>query len=271
LIPKQIFTGISSSELINDQLEHNYKKIRQLNPGWAHEIFTNEMQLDFMEQNVDTRIFEAYLSLDERYGAARTDLFKYSLLYLRGGVWLDAKSTSDRSFDEIIQKDDHFLLSHWPGLTTGDANELFWADRCQLSCPEFINWVIISEPGHLFLEEVINQVVENISTYLPIRHGISEQAVLGTTGPLVFTNVIFRNLHKGNYRLIKADSEGIKYSIFPGMEHRSIINSHYHGKIMPLISRGFIIDCGVLIALFRMYFLKFKRKVRKFVKNLRFQ
>jgi mannosyltransferase OCH1-like enzyme len=264
IIPQQIFTGISSLGLINADLSNNYENLRRNNPGWSHEIFTNEMQECFIKDNFDKEVFNAYLSIDQRYGSARNDLFKYCLIYLKGGIWLDAKSTCEKPFSKIIIPTDRFLLSYWPNLTTGPVNDLFWADRCKIPCPEFINWVIISEAKHVFLESVITQVVKNIQTYNPIRHGIAEQAVLGTTGPLVYTNAIFNKLSVGKFRMIEAHNEEIHYSIFPGMEHRKIIKSRYHGRVIPLVPRGLIIDLGVIFALVRMLLLRFRRKFLKF-------
>lgn len=264
IIPQQIFTGISSLDLINTDLSDNYEKLRRNNPEWSHEIFTNEMQECFIRDNFGKEIFNAYLSINRRYGSARNDLFKYCLIFLKGGIWLDAKSTCEKPFSQIILPTDRFLLSYWPNLTTGPVNELFWADRCKIACPEFINWMIISEAKHVFLESVISQVVKNIQTYNPIRHGIAEQAVLGTTGPLVYTNAIFNKLSVGKFRMIEAHNEEIHYSIFQGMEHREIIKSKYHGRVIPLVSRGLFIDSGIIFALARMLLLRFRRKSLKF-------
>ena len=260
-IPHQIFTGISTLDLINPQLAENYRNLTDLNPGWTHTIFTNDMQEEFMKLNFEGEIFKAYLSVDSRFGSARNDLFKYCLIYLKGGIWLDAKSTCTRSFSEILRPDDRFLLSYWPNLSTGPANELFWADRCKIPCPEFVNWVIISEPKHVFLQHVIERVVSNIQTYNPIKHGIAEQAVLGTTGPLVYTNSIFKIMESSSYRFFEAHKEGIEYSIFRGMEHRKIIKSRYHGRIAPLVRRGIYSDLGVVISFSRMTLLRIKRKL----------
>jgi mannosyltransferase OCH1-like enzyme len=267
-ISRNIFTGVPSLELINEELAKNFNKIQSLNSDWAHKIFTNDMQRDYMEKYYKGRVFDAYMSIQAKFGAARSDLFKYCLIYREGGIWLDAKSTCNRGFDEIIQHNDKYLLSHWPGLTTGAANELFWAERCQIPCYEFINWVIISEKGHPFLKNVINLVVGNIETYNPFKHGISAQAVLGTTGPLAYTNAIFSNLNTAEFRKITAHEEGIYYSIFQGMEHRNIIKSNYSELNSPLISNGILMDSLSHLAAIRMIYLRVKRKISRIIQNI---
>jgi inositol phosphorylceramide mannosyltransferase catalytic subunit len=264
-IPKKIFTGVSTFTNLDPRISQNFSFLQELNEDWSFQVFSNQMQLEYMQENFDSEIFARFLSISPVYGAARSDLFKYCLMYLEGGVWLDAKSTANRSFSEIIGPDDKFLLSHWPGLTTGDANELFWARESVIPCPEFVTWMIISQPRHKFLEQVIERVLRNIDDYSPIKFGVAEQAVLSTTGPLTYTRAIFEIIPDlKDFRLIEAHKEGILYSIFAGMEHRKIINSKYHGRLRPLVSKNFLTDMTVIIAWSRMFYLKIMRKLKNF-------
>lgn len=65
------------------------------------------------------RIWEYYLRINKKYGAARADLLRYLVLYALGGVYLDLKSTVLYPLSLNIQQGDSFLIMYWDCFSGG--------------------------------------------------------------------------------------------------------------------------------------------------------
>ncbi|MFX8731676.1 glycosyltransferase, partial [Acinetobacter baumannii] len=77
--------------------------------------------------------------------------FRYLLIYAHGGVYLDLKSSITRPLDEVLNGNEHFILSNW------DKKHFYygWGKNPEVF-PRFPNgeicqWFIISRAGHPYL------------------------------------------------------------------------------------------------------------------------
>ena len=127
----------------------------------------------------------AFNRIDPAYGPARSDFFRYHLMSTRGGVWLDMKSGVLEPLDKTFDK-----YSPLPPLVLGNWSwpnqaEFIPADRHKRG--EIQNWHLISAPGHVIWEVVMNHVVENIERYDAKRDGVGKMAVLKLTGPITMS------------------------------------------------------------------------------------
>src|SRR5690242_16142397 len=86
-IPRIIHqTGVPRARL-REELAANIELIKEQNPGWEHRYYDDEDVASFVLQEYGRDM----LSLMKRikappYGAVRADLFRYLLMYKRGGV-----------------------------------------------------------------------------------------------------------------------------------------------------------------------------------------
>jgi hypothetical protein len=262
LIPRAFYTSVPSSKKINSSLVENWNFIKNNNPGWTHVVFDSDSRRSFIESNYPREILRSYDRIHSSYGAARADYFRYLLLYINGGVWLDAKSTVVKPMAEILQSTDEFLLSQWTIDTTSEANKHFWGPRAKIPTKEYISWFIAVKPGHLFLEKVIEDVTQNINSYHPILHGVGGMGVLGTTGPLAYTRSIFPHLESASYRRIDLEQEKIVYTVFTeAFTHSGVIGSNYRKNVRPLVSRGMLVNSEILLTLIVMYSKKILNKI----------
>jgi mannosyltransferase OCH1-like enzyme len=234
MIPKFIHQTIRSKKNIHPELEFNIEILQKKNPDWQYFLYDDEDCLRFIEENYGSDYLENYLSIDFRYGAARADYFRYLLLYKRGGVYLDIKSTVIFPLSLVIGSDWSFVISQWDnrpqGREPGAGNHSrFGVDS------EFQQWFIICEPGHPFLKSVIDSVTLNISNYDPLKLGVGASGVYRTTGPIAFTKAIRPILN--NHMHIKIDiyTIGFRYSSLRGDRHRQIIQS-YREIRFPIVS-----------------------------------
>ena len=187
LIPQSFYTSVPNLSKVHPRLLDNWEFLKQNNPGWTHTVFDSDSRREFIKNTYSPQILRTYESIHPTYGAARSDYFRYLLLYKTGGVWLDAKSSVSKPMADILNITDEFLLSQWNEDSTSEANKMFWGPRAKIPTSEYISWFIAAKPEHLFLEQVIENVTKNISTHHPLLHGVGAMGVLGTTGPLAYT------------------------------------------------------------------------------------
>jgi mannosyltransferase OCH1-like enzyme len=85
------------------------KQIKAANPGFRHELFDDADCRAFIEQNFPAQVLYAYDSLIP--GAYKADLWRYCILYLKGGIYLDIKFVPINGFSFGSMTDqEHFCL-----------------------------------------------------------------------------------------------------------------------------------------------------------------
>lgn len=233
-IPKVIYQTYPTKNL-PPELNDNILRIRSINKDWQHVLFDNEDIEKFIFREYGKDILRSYLSIDERYGAARADLFRYLLIYNRGGCYLDIKSLSTKCLTDIIPKEAKYILSNWDNPVDGRHSEL-----SNIVGGEFQQWHVIGVRGHPFLRAVLNNVLRNISVYLPSLHDVGKKGVLSLTGPIAYTLAIEKIKDSCQYNLLNSPSEtGLVYSVFENNRsnsHLSVFNNHYSLMTHPIVN-----------------------------------
>ena len=217
--------------------------IRAANPNWEYRFYDDDAA-GFISTNYGPRVLRYYDRINDKYGPARADLFRYLLLYKCGGAYFDIKSSPAKPLDEILLSDDRYLLSRWNNQPGRDNPFAGWGLHPELrSAPggEFQQWHIVAAPGHPFLKAAIERVLGNIDRYDPDLHGTGFRGVLRTTGPIAYTLAIAPLLHSHQHRF--ADSQhdlGFVYSIFAArnQSHKTKDTTHYKTLHEPLVVRA---------------------------------
>ncbi len=189
-IPKVIYQTFKTQEL--PWLTQWYiKRFKRKNPEYSYEFYDDERINKFFKEEFDESVFTAYQKLN--IGAAKADMFRYAILYRKGGVYLDIDSSINRKLDDFIRPDDSAVL-------TLEGDPKFFAQ-----------WAMIYEAGHPFLKRTLELVVENI-TLNRYPHSVHEM-----TGPSAYTKAIRECMDKDaetNYRIFGTDYNGylkVKY------------------------------------------------------------
>ena len=207
--------------------------LRASNPGWTYSFWDAARAEEWIGEIYGPHILARYLRIRPEYYAARSDLLRYLSLYAQGGVYLDIKSTCDRPLDQAILPDDRFLLMHFPhfmeGARTPEVHRTYsrlHPDLIPHKNGEYVQWVIVSVPGHPYLRAVLESVLRRIDTYTPLTHGIGKRAVVRMTGPVAYTHVIhkIRDLHPHSGPMSAAE----RGFVFSGLG-----DQHSHEKINP--------------------------------------
>lgn len=183
-IPKVIIQTFKTGKLPWLTRYHIWK-FRKRNPAYHYEFYDDERILNFFKSNFDDSVTDAYLKLG--IGAAKADMFRYAVLFKRGGVYLDIDGTISGSLDELIKPDDFAVISKErnPGM--------------------FVQWALIFAPEHPILKRVLELVIDNINSN-PYPYDVHRM-----TGPSVYSQAVSEYIQgTGNnaFRMIGIDFEG---------------------------------------------------------------
>jgi len=187
----------------------------------------------FIKNNFEEKIYNAYKSINDVYGAMKADFFRYCVLYKIGGIYLDIKSKINYPLFKIINKDDICLLD----IPRYDLEP--W----RINSPTYEQWLLIFAPNHPYLLEIINTIVNYIEVkYEPKINGItklnSKQKILHVTGPDSFTlaiNNYIKNHHNQSlHRCINYNNYFILNSTDYVKMYKMHNKKHYSQYLEPL-------------------------------------
>jgi hypothetical protein len=146
-IPRNIFQTWSTKNISND-----LKKITETwstkNPNYAYFLYDDNECDGFIKKHFSTNIHTAYRRLIP--GAFKADLWRYCVLYIYGGVYVDIDTICFENIDLFLNEDIEFM-------TPNDLN-----NNIKIGTHNLFNAFIASIPKHPILLECINRVVFNI-------------------------------------------------------------------------------------------------------------
>lgn len=224
-------------KVLPPELQKNVDRLKALNPSWEYRFYDDTDIEQFITSNYPRLVWNYFCRIDNTYGAARADLFRYLLMYKCGGVYLDIKSSLSKPLGETIKPTDCYLLSHWNN-GTGEQHESWgmYEELVGIAQGEYQQWHIACAPGHPFLKAVIEAVLANIDKYNPALHGVGKYGVLRVTGPIAYTIAINRLLPKQRFRIVDCRAElGFEYSIYKSTDHQRTFTTHYSALKIPII------------------------------------
>ena len=238
-ISKNIYRTYYDLELAK-KFNKAHQKTIETNPRLKEKIFDDSMIGEYIKNNFSNRIYNAYKSINQDYGPAKADFFRYLIIYKEGGIYLDIKSALIKNIDDILEKN-NLIISRgkaniYPfhyGLISQYRNSYNWSYFSKVKYyGEYNNWCIISPAGNQLLAKVIKQMVSNIEYGLKYqnKYNNGEYSVLALTGPIMFSRVIIEYGNEKNIIISDNDLEGkVKYS-FGGVDHKNIGYKKHYSK-----------------------------------------
>jgi hypothetical protein len=181
-------------------------KMKADNPEFDHYLYDDEDCREFIKENYDSSVLEAYDQLIP--GAYKADLWRYCVLYKTGGIYLDIKFRCEPGFSLIEMTDDNesFVLDRpYPDRSIPVTTELTLLNSPTFNDTIIINtdnktWknreiglynaVIATIPNNPIIYDCIQHVVKNV------KNKIYGYNPLYPTGPGLLGELYF----KGNYR-----------------------------------------------------------------------
>ena len=97
--------SVSSAYISKDYVPpHVFDYIHEFANGYECKFYSDDECISIIKDNFEPKVLEKYNSI--KGGAHRADLFRYCILYLEGGVYLDIKMIPKKSIDQMfIRKD----------------------------------------------------------------------------------------------------------------------------------------------------------------------
>ena len=140
IIPLHLYTCWHTKDL-PPYLKKQWEGTISLNPEFQHFLYDEEDCREFIKNNFDTEVLNAFDSLIPC--SYKSDLWRFCILYINGGIYYDIKFNCCNGFKFI------FLTE----------NELFVKDRPYLN---MLTGLIVCKPKNEILLKCINQIVENV-------------------------------------------------------------------------------------------------------------
>jgi mannosyltransferase OCH1-like enzyme len=227
-IPRNIFQTWKTKN-ISDDFKYLIETWKFNNPNYAYFLFDDNDCEEFIKKNFDEDIYNTYCRIIP--GAFKADLWRYCILYVYGGIYVDVDTICLNNIDNFIDEDIEFM-------TPIDLN----------NCPYYgtynlFNCFIASIPKHPILMNCIRRIVYNVeNNIVPFSNlDFSGPGILGKA-----TNIFLGNnenqsfigregIHK-NIKFLKFDcgSEYIKYDnniLFQNKNGNKIITDSYNKEI----------------------------------------
>jgi len=189
--PKNIFQTHKSYDYINSKPKvlnamHSWMKYSY---KFNYQFYTNEMCEEFIKNNFDDRVYEAYMKLPNNVPVMKADLWRYCIVYIYGGIYADS--------DTICLMDPSILLNDDALFVCVPENDVH---LCQ--------WVFAAPAHSPILKSIIDLCVQRILETVDIK---GEHIIHHLTGPGVFTDGIENYLKTHNLPTYNDRRKYIKY------------------------------------------------------------
>jgi mannosyltransferase OCH1-like enzyme len=106
-IPLDIYQTWETKEL-PEKMNECVERLKAQNPNFRHHLFDDASRREFIQYHFDSSVLSAYDKLIP--GAYRADLWRYCVLYVNGGVYLDVKYSNVDDFNLIDLTDDEYFV-----------------------------------------------------------------------------------------------------------------------------------------------------------------
>ena len=119
IIPLKTFTCWHTKDL-PQLMKQNYEILINIHPTFEHNIFDENDCREFIKTNFDNFVLEAYDKLIP--SAYKSDLWRYCVLYINGGIYFDIKFMCVNNFNLIALTDKEYFVNDrepWGGTLNG--------------------------------------------------------------------------------------------------------------------------------------------------------
>ena len=108
IIPKKIFqTWEVKGDKISSEMQDIIDSWKKFNPGYEFHFYDKEDREIFIKNNFSKKIYDAYCRILP--GAYKADLWRYCVLYIYGGIYVDIDSLCMNKLDNFLYHDTEFM------------------------------------------------------------------------------------------------------------------------------------------------------------------
>ena len=204
-IPKVVYkTGPNKRDELNIELTNIFNDILENNKGFELEYYDDDDCYNFIKNNFEEDVLNSYETLIP--SAYKADLFRYCVLYIKGGIYSDLSQEILEPLEDIINFDNDTLV-----LTDDCIHKPYKKCGIQIS-------FIATIPKQEIFKKCIDQIVENV------KSTFKGDTPLCATGPYLFRNILDET--DVNYKIKLYQSDGFLIDEFKNKIIKTKINNH---------------------------------------------
>lgn len=200
IIPFHIYQTWHSKTLPQGMYD-NLQKLINMHPRFQHHLFDDDDCREFIRTNFKPDVVDAFDKLIP--GAYKADLWRYCVLFINGGIYMDIKYNCVNTFRlfELTDKE-HFVL---------DINKI-----------DIYNALIAVKPKNLILFKCIRKIVENV------QNKFYGHSCLSPTGPQLLSTFFSKEDYSNlNLEHIVDRRNGSKLILFNDIPVLKMYNGYY--------------------------------------------
>ena len=198
--PNQKITPIVYQTWVDNKFGKTHKRsllnFRNINKNLSFKIFTNPMMEEYMLQkwgnkNIYTIFKNALI------GPLKTDIFRYCILYDRGGYYFDISRACKIPLTKLHNKTSKFIITYEDTncFIPPNNKNVFLLKR---PFSHILQWGLAFEKKNKFLDLLIKEISKSYPFYKNKVFENPKLAVLNFTGPGMYTKVMRDYLSKCN-------------------------------------------------------------------------
>ena len=147
LIPKMIYQTWHTKNL-PPNMKKCVDKLKKDNPDYEYHLYDDFDCREFIKNHFDNSILNAFDKLIP--GAYKADLWRYCILYKKGGIYLDIKYQCENGFSfNKLKKNKEYLVLDRPGFWKKNKHGIY-------------NAFMVCKPGNETLLKCIYKITENV-------------------------------------------------------------------------------------------------------------
>jgi len=144
VIPLKIYQTWETKDM-PEKMRENVERLKSQNPEFNHYLFDEKDRRKFIQENFEEEVLKAYDKIIP--GAYKADLWRYCVLYINGGIYLDIKYSNVGEFKLIQLTDDEYFV---PDIDDSGGG--------------IYNAFMVCKPGNVMMKEAIRRIIENVKT-----------------------------------------------------------------------------------------------------------
>lgn len=215
-----------------------WKQFRELNPGFDFVIMDQAEVDEYMASSWGLHpIYEIYKRAI--FGPMKVDIFRYCLIYERGGFYFDINKGVRKPIDQFVEQDSSALISYEHDICH-IRTELEVAKRLQHPHHFVLNWGFGFTKEHPILKNAIDYICHDLASFEGMVFKRPSKAVVKFTGPNLLTHCVHDALkQQPNLKISQAginfNGEGIT-GMKRGWVRYSMISSYTQSKNSSLLT-----------------------------------
>lgn len=201
------------------------------NPDYHYRLVTSKWADAFVDAQFGSKSEIAQVYHELRNPGLKSDLLRYLVLFIEGGVYSDTDTEGLQPIDKWVGADMKDRVKLIVGVEFDQRDGGRWADIPHFL--QFCQWTIAAAPGHPIFPDMVARSLRSLKdlsvTYNKSLGDMKPTSfeVMNSTGPAAWTEVVFSHLQKADPTL-----QSLK-------DLSSMTNPRLYGDILVLTIDGF--------------------------------